>query len=334
MHTRSRGALPPSMDAPHVKEEPRPLSPRSSPAPGHPPTPKKLKMELTDEEKARVKTPKRWREQYELLCQLRREIITPVDTMGCEENGQEARRADRGRLRADGSEESTDDKAQRLRFTTLVSLMLSSQTKDPVTADAVHQLQTRLSDGLTLKSLQEAPDELILECIGKVGFFRRKTEYLKKMTHILEDQFGGDVPRTAEELCSIPGVGPKMAFLQLQSMGINVGIGVDTHVHRIANRLGWCKTSTPEQTRLALQSWLPRELYGVVNKQMVGFGQVICLPVSPRCDLCYLGRNRMCPSYKKVDSKTTSKRVPVYYVDGTMDAGEGRVPVPKAELDW
>ncbi|KAL4401155.1 orotidine 5'-phosphate decarboxylase [Malassezia pachydermatis] len=221
---------------------------------------KKIKMELTEDEARKIKVPKRWEEVYRLFSKQRSEIITPVDTMGCEENGQEERRADRGRRRADGTEESEEEKARRLRFTTLVSLMLSSQTKDPVTADAVHQLQTKLPDGLNLESLQAAPDSLIIECIGKVGFFRRKTEYLKKMTYLLQERFHGDVPRTVDELCEIAGVGPKMAFLQMQSMGLNVGIGVDTHVHRISNRLGWCKTKTPEQTRLALQSWLPKEV--------------------------------------------------------------------------
>lgn len=104
------------------------------------------------------------------------------------------------------------------------------------------------------------------------------------MTYILEQQHGGDVPASIDDLCAIPGVGQKMAFLQMQSMGCNVGIGVDTHVHRISNRLKWCKTNTPEQTRLALQSWLPREHHGTVNKLMVGFGQVICVPVGPRCE--------------------------------------------------
>lgn len=252
---------------------------------------KKIKMELTEDEKRKVKVPKHWREVYALLSQQRDEIITPVDTMGCEENGQEDRRADRGRVGADGQRESDEEMARRLRFTTLVSLMLSSQTKDPVTADAVHKLQTRLPNGLCLASLLDTPDDVIQECIAKVGFFRRKTEYLRRAAEILRDRFDGDVPRTIDDLCSLPGVGPKMAFLQMQSMGLNVGIGVDTHVHRISNRLGWCKTKTPEQTRLALQSWLPvdvraplTQLHRVINKQMVGFGQVICVPVGPRCE--------------------------------------------------
>lgn len=230
-----------------------PRSPRASPS-------KKIKMELDASEARKIHVPKNWERVYELLVQQRSEIITPVDTMGCEENGQEERRADRGRRQKDGTEESEEAKARRLRFTTLVSLMLSSQTKDPVTAQAVHQLQTKLEDGLTLESLQAASNDLIMQCIGKVSFYRRKTEYLRTMTHMLQERWGGDVPRTVDELCEIPGVGPKMAFLQMQSMGLNVGIGVDTHVHRISNRLRWCKTTTPEQTRLALQSWLPKHV--------------------------------------------------------------------------
>lgn len=279
------------LSEPRAKEEPGecPSTPRrataASPASPASPSPmKKIKMELTADEARRIKVPRRWQEVYELLSGQRKVIVTPVDIMGCAENGADKWRADRERRNADGTEESAEDKARRHRFTTLVSLMLSSQTKDHVTADAVHKLQTRLPNGLTLASLRDASSEDILECIGKVGFYRRKLEHLQGMVRILEAQHGGDVPRTIDELCEIPGVGPKMAFLQMQFMGLNVGIGVDTHVHRISNRLGWCKTNTPEQTRLALQSWLPKELHPIINKDMVGFGQVICLPVSPRCE--------------------------------------------------
>ena len=101
-------------------------------------------MELTADEARKIKVPRRWKEVYDLLEKQRDDIVTPVDTMGCEENGLEERRADRGRLRADGKEEDDKEKEQRRQFTTLVSLMLSSQTKDPVTADAVYKLQTRL----------------------------------------------------------------------------------------------------------------------------------------------------------------------------------------------
>lgn len=91
-------------------------------------------MELTEQERKKVRIPKNWKRQLDLLIEQRDELVTPVDTMGCEENGQEERRADRGRLKADGTPETQEEADKRLRFTTLVSLMLSSQTKDPISA--------------------------------------------------------------------------------------------------------------------------------------------------------------------------------------------------------
>ena len=228
-----------------IKSDPFDVSPRKKI--------KAIKIDL-DESEAHP-APRRWQETYELLARQRAKIVAPVDTMGCEENGRDDRRADRDRVR-----ESKEDEAKRERLTTLVSLMLSSQTKDPVTAEAVYNLQRTLPGGLTLQSLLEADDQVISSCIAKVGFWRRKTGYLKSAARIIASDFQGDVPRTVDELCSLPGVGPKMAFLALSSMGIQIGIGVDTHVHRMTNRLGWHKTNTPEQTRLNLQSWLPKEV--------------------------------------------------------------------------
>ncbi|PWN52526.1 OMPdecase-domain-containing protein [Violaceomyces palustris] len=261
--------------------------------------------------------PSRWEETYRVLEKQRARILAPVDTMGCEENGREERRADSFRK----DKESQEDRGKRERLTTLVSLMLSSQTKDPVTAEAVYNLQRNLRNGLDLGSLLEADEATISSSISKVGFWRRKTGYLKSVARILRDDFGGDVPRTVDELCSLPGVGPKMAFLALQSMGISVGIGVDTHVHRISNRLGWNRppSKNPEETRLNLQSWLPKELHPKINKLLVGFGQVICVPVGPRCDLCKVGAKGLCPSFKKLDDKSISNRVKVHLVGDSDD---------------
>jgi adenine-specific DNA glycosylase len=94
---------------------------------------------------------------------------------------------------------------------------------------------------------------------------------------------------------ALPGVGPKMAHLTMQVAWKNViGIGVDTHVHRISNRLGWVKSNTPEQTRMQLQRWLPHEYWGVVNLLLVGFGQKVCLPINPKCSDCLV--NALCPT--------------------------------------
>jgi endonuclease III len=94
--------------------------------------------------------------------------------------------------------------------------MLSSQTKDEVTDAAVRKLREAVGGSLTVDAIRSADDSIISEAIGKVGFWRRKTEYLKKTAQRLHDDFDSDVPKTVDELCSLPGVGPKMAFLALQ----------------------------------------------------------------------------------------------------------------------
>ncbi|KAF7791061.1 hypothetical protein EIP86_002021 [Pleurotus ostreatoroseus] len=202
--------------------------------------------------------PPHWKEAYDKIKTMRESIVAPVDTMGCH--------------RAQLAE--TDLKNRR--FSTLVSLMLSSQTKDEVTDAAVTKLRQAVGGTLSVEAILEANESSIAEAIAKVGFWRRKTQYIKQAAQKLRDEFDSDVPKTVDELCSLPGVGPKMAFLALQvAWNINVGIGVDVHVHRITNRLGWHKppTKNPEETRLNLQSWLPVELHPEINHLLVGFGQ-------------------------------------------------------------
>ncbi|KAF9460882.1 DNA glycosylase [Collybia nuda] len=236
--------------------------------------------------------PENWQETYATIKRMRSQIVAPVDTMGCDQA------------------QYKEAEPKNRRFATLISLMLSSQTKDEVTDAAVSKLRSAIGGSLTVDALINAEDVVIGEAIGKVGFWRRKTEYIKKTAQRLRDDFDSDVPKTVDELCSLPGVGPKMAFLALQvAWNLNVGIGVDVHVHRITNRLGWHKppTKNPEETRLNLQSWLPIELHPDINHMLVGFGQVMCLPVGPRCDLCDLSANGLCPSAQKV-TKTKSRK--------------------------
>ncbi|KAG0005442.1 hypothetical protein BGZ65_011129 [Modicella reniformis] len=124
-----------------------------------------------------------------------------------------------------------------------------------------------------------------------------ETVFMKRIAEICKTKYDGDIPGTAEELIALPGVGPKMAYLTLQvAWNKNLGIGVDTHVHRIANRLGWVKTEKdgPEGTREALQSWLPKEHWREINYILVGFGQVLCLPRGPLCNVCPV--QERCPS--------------------------------------
>ncbi|KAL4075309.1 DNA glycosylase [Scleroderma yunnanense] len=273
-------------------------------------SPKKPKM-IAQSLEVPHPTPERWREAYDGIKEMRSRITAPVDTMGCDQ--------------AQWKEQDPKNS----RFATLISLMLSSQTKDEVTDAAVAKLRTALGGSLSVDALIATDDATISEAIAKVGFWRRKTQYLKQTAQRLRDDFNSDVPKTVEELCSLPGVGPKMAFLALQvAWNLNLGIGVDVHVHRITNRLGWHRrqTKNPEETRLNLQSWLPKELHGEINHLLVGFGQVICLPVGPKCDSCTLSSAGLCPSAQiKKSSRPRSRKVtPVI----PMEAD----PAPKIEI--
>lgn len=131
-----------------------------------------------------------------------------------------------------------------------------------------------------------------------------KTKYIKQAAEILRDKWDSDIPNTIEGLTSLPGVGPKMAYLCMSAAwGRDEGIGVDVHVHRITNLWGWHKTKQPEETRAALESWLPREKWHDINNLLVGFGQTICLPVGRKCGDCKLASRGLCPS--AVVGKTT-----------------------------
>ncbi|CDQ99144.1 unnamed protein product [Oncorhynchus mykiss] len=124
-----------------------------------------------------------------------------------------------------------------------------------------------------------------------------KVKYLKQTSVMLQREFRGDIPNTVEGLVRLPGVGPKMAHLAMDIAWHQVsGIGVDTHVHRISNRLGWTRggTKNPEETRKALEDWLPRDLWSEINWLLVGFGQQVCLPVNPLCSVCL--NQHSCPS--------------------------------------
>ncbi|GAA6036963.1 hypothetical protein JCM8097_005481 [Rhodosporidiobolus ruineniae] len=251
--------------------------------------------------------PKEWERVYEIIRKQREGIVAPVDTMGCEQGGR-----DRAKKEEGGEEDVKPDleSEQDRRLSILVSLMLSSQTKDPVTHQATMNLRQNLPHGLSLLSLETATAEEIDAQICKVGFHNTKAQNLKRLAVTLRGKHEGEVPSDLPSLLAIHGVGPKMAYLYLQAIGENLGIGVDTHVHRITNRLRWHKkeTTTPEQTRLNLESWLPKHLWPEVNKMLVGFGQEICRPTAPRCDQCDLAAARLCPSRRVVTTSPAKKR--------------------------
>ncbi|KAH9417332.1 Endonuclease III-like protein 1 [Dermatophagoides pteronyssinus] len=179
------------------------------------------------------------------------------------------------------------------RFQILVALMLSSQTKDQITYAAMNRLRQH---NLSIEFIDKISCNELMQLIKPVGFYRRKAEYLKQTAKILMEKYDSDIPETIDELKKLPGVGPKMAHLTMIT-GWNqlTGIAVDTHVHRISNRLQWTtRTKQPEQTRKQLEKWLPKNYWNKINHLFVGFGQTICLPIKPKCNICL--NNHLCPS--------------------------------------
>ncbi|RKP18561.1 putative endonuclease III [Rozella allomycis CSF55] len=236
--------------------------------------------------KKTILPPKDWKVTLTLLEKMRESRNAPVDSLGCE------RLADK----------SLSPKI--FRFQTLVSLMLSSQTKDAITAEAFHKLNEHClmeyKTPLKPSSVIKMSEEEIDNCISKVGFHKRKAKYLKDTSELLCQKYDEDIPDTIGELTSLPGVGPKMAYITMQvAWKQNLGIGVDVHVHRISNRLKWVSgTKTPEDTRKELQDWLPMEYWRDINPLLVGFGQQICLPRNPLCGQCLLRDSCPSSSYK------------------------------------
>jgi endonuclease-3 len=164
--------------------------------------------------------------------------------------------------------------------------------------------------GFTAQSLADADANVIEELIKPVGFYKTKAKHIKQSSQMILDDFNGEVPNDLNSLLKLPGVGKKMANIALAECFDNVvGIGVDVHVHRIANRLNWTSkpTKTPEQTQQELESWLPRDMWREVNLLLVGFGQTICTPKSPHCADCSNSSNNLCP-YAFKEEKPKKKK--------------------------
>ena len=168
-------------------------------------------------------------------------------------------------------------------FAVLVSTMISLRTKDEVTAAASARLLARAASPRELGSLSQTA---IARLIYPAGFYRTKARHLRQAARLLEERHGGRVPEAMEELLALPGVGRKTANL-VRNLGFGLpGICVDTHVHRISNRLGWVRTRNPLETERALQAILPRRYWIPVNGLLVAFGQRTCTPQSPWCSRC------------------------------------------------
>ncbi|KAI5960577.1 NTH1 [Candida pseudojiufengensis] len=238
--------------------------------------------------------PQNWSKIYNSIVKMRSKFLAPVDIQGCESMPNTITK----------NLKFTDPK--KFRFQLLISLMLSSQTKDEVNFEAMNKLNNSLNkthpNGFCIEAVSQLTEKEIDSFICKVGFHNRKAIYIKKSCEILNNQFNGDIPKTIEEIVTLPGVGHKMGYLLLQcGWNINSGIGIDVHLHRLSLLWHWVssKAKTPEKCRLELESWLPRNYWSDINPLIVGFGQVICVPRAPNCDICDLGKNGLCKAADK-----------------------------------
>lgn len=168
-------------------------------------------------------------------------------------------------------------------FQMLVMTMLSSRTRDSTTIPIVKRLFAKYPNpGYFLKMDTKELEEWLYG----IGFYKIKARNVKLLSTIILKKYKGKVPDTFEELTSLPGVGRKTANCVLAYTFKKPAIAVDIHVHRISNRLGWVKTSTPEETEEALKKLVPNDLWIEVNRLFVGHGQTICVPINPKCNIC------------------------------------------------
>jgi endonuclease III len=171
-------------------------------------------------------------------------------------------------------------------FQVLIATMLSAQTRDSVTAAASARL---FRVARTPKTMAKLTAKQIEKLIYPVSFYRHKARHVRETCRILVDRYGGHVPGTMQELLALPGVGRKTANLVLiLSFKSLKNICVDTHVHRISNRLGWVTTRTPDETEQALYKATDSRWWPYINLYLVTWGQNVCRPLYPRCGECVI----------------------------------------------
>lgn len=177
-------------------------------------------------------------------------------------------------------------------YVVLITTILSQRSKDENTEKASNQL---FQDGWDVYEVAKKDPEELYDKIKPSGMYRQKAKNIVETSKVLIKEYQGKVPPDIEKLIQLPGVGRKTANIVLWiSFGIPA-MAVDTHVHRIANRLGWINTKTPEKSEYALMEILPSRLWGPINGSMVEFGKAICKPRTPLCSLCPI--NQSCQYY-------------------------------------
>jgi len=178
-------------------------------------------------------------------------------------------------------------------FKILIATILSARTKDSVTHKAASRLFEKIK---SFSDFNKYSQEEIEKMIFPVGFYKTKAKHLKELPKAIKE-FNNNVPKELEKLLKLPGVGRKTANLVLSVAFNKDAICVDTHVHRITNRLKFVNTLTPYETEIKLSKNLPKKYWKKTNFYFVALGQNICLPINPKCNICPI--NKYCPNKKQ-----------------------------------
>jgi len=196
-------------------------------------------------------------------------------------------------------------------FQHVIGTILSARCRDEVT-DVVSR---KLFDAYpTPQALAAAPPRVVEKLIRSIGFYRMKAKYVIETSRRIVEDHGGTVPDTFEDLTAFPGVGRKVANCVLVYAFGKPAIAVDTHVHRVSNRLGWVRTKSPDQTERELERILPRRHWLEINELLVAHGKAVCRPVGPRCGECPV--EETCPkagvlSLRARGARTVGRRLPL-----------------------
>ncbi len=183
--------------------------------------------------------------------------------------------------------------AETGNFSILIGTILSARTKDETTTKAVKALFSKYK---TPKALANAKVKDVEKIIKSIGFYHVKSKRILEVSKIIDSKYNGVVPDNLEELIALPGVGRKTANCVLVYAFDKPAIPVDIHVHRISNRLGLVNTKSPEDTEQALMKKIPKKYWIKINDTFVMYGQNICKPISPMCNVCKIKKS--CKYYK------------------------------------
>ena len=175
----------------------------------------------------------------------------------------------------------------------LIGTILSARTRDETTTNVIKMLFSKFKNP---EELSRANLKEIKELIQKIGFYNVKAARIKEVSKILVEKYNSKVPSKLEDLLSFPGVGRKTANCVLVYGFRKPAIPVDVHVHRISNRIGIVNTKKPEETEIVLQKSINRKYWIAVNETFVVFGQNVCLPIKPKCNVCRL--TKLCKYYE------------------------------------